>query len=161
MEGPTATTADPYDDEGRRYRAVAIVAFAVYLVVLLALTFAPIGADNELGKRINLEPFATIQSALRHGPGSGVFRLMILNVVAFAPLGLLLPMVASWARGLVVVFVVALSLSAAIELGQLAVSQYVGYAYRSADVDDVILNVLGALVGYFLFAAGRFVTRWR
>lgn len=159
MDRPTATTADPYDDEGQGFRTAAFVAFALYLIVLIALTFAPFGSDNDLGKRINLEPFATIRSALRHGSGSGVFRLMVLNIAAFVPLGLLLPVVASRARGLVVVFLLALSLSVAIELGQLAVSQYVGYAYRSTDVDDVILNVLGAVIGYVVFVCLKFLSR--
>jgi len=47
----------------------------------------------------------------------------------------------------------ALTLSAAIELGQLAISLWLGYAYRSTDVDDVILNTIGAVLGFMAFVA--------
>lgn len=55
----------------------------------------------------------------------------------------------------VVVVIGAVGLSAAIELGQLAISMWLGYAYRSTDVDDIILNTLGAVVGYTAFVAIR------
>jgi glycopeptide antibiotics resistance protein len=34
---------------------------------------------------------------------------------------------------------------------QLAISLAVGHAYRTADIDDVVLNVAGALLGYVAF----------
>jgi glycopeptide antibiotics resistance protein len=48
-----------------------------------------------------------------------------------------------------------LTLSASVELSQLAVSLLLGYWYRMSDVDDVLLNVAGVLLGYGLFAAAR------
>ena len=51
-------------------------------------------------------------------------------------------------RSFALVFVAALVLSFAIEPGQLAVSIALGFAYRQADIDDVIVNVCGAVVGY-------------
>ncbi len=124
---------------------------AAYLLVLGALVFLPFGGVMDLSDRLNLEPFATIDRALELGPRSVSFRLMIGNIAAFVPFGILLPLVVStrWSAALVVIG--ALWLSAAIELGQLAISYWIGFAYRSTDVDDVILNVLGAAVGYVLF----------
>jgi glycopeptide antibiotics resistance protein len=122
-----------------------------YLVVLGLLVFLPFGRAMDLGDRLNLDPLATIERALELGPRSPSFRLMIGNIAAFVPFGLLLPLASRSLRSPIVVLVCAIALSAAIELGQLAVSVGLGYAYRSTDVDDVILNVLGALVGYVLF----------
>jgi glycopeptide antibiotics resistance protein len=151
---------EPVDDGGQAWRSGGYLAFALYLLVLLVLTFAPFGAGSEIVDRINVEPFATIRSALRHGSGSVVFRLMLGNIAAFLPLGLLLPRVAPRAaRSIAVVLVLAVALSSAIEVGQLAVSQALGYAYRSTDVDDIILNVLGALIGYVLLVTLRFLSR--
>jgi glycopeptide antibiotics resistance protein len=126
---------------------------AAYLLVLGLLVFLPFGRGMDLGDRLNLEPFATIDRALELGPRSPSFRLMIGNIAAFVPLGILLPMVfrSRWSFALVVVG--AVGLSAAIELGQLAISVWLGFAYRSTDIDDVILNSLGAVVGYVAFAA--------
>ena len=122
-----------------------------YLLCLGVLVFAPFGRPMDLGDRLNLEPFATIERALRH-PGSLSFRLLIGNIAAFLPLGFLVPLAFRTAWPLLLVVVGALGLSLAIELGQLAISVGLGYAYRSTDIDDVFLNVVGALVGYSALA---------
>ncbi len=145
-----------YGDNGRGIRASTLMAFALYMAVLIGLTFAPFGRGLDLGDRLNLDPFATIERAFELGPRSLSFRLMIANIVAFVPLGILLPILfRRWT--LAIVLVGAVGLSAAIEVGQLAVSTWLGFAYRSTDIDDVILNSLGALIGYGGFAAVRTV----
>lgn len=121
---------------------------AVYLIVLAALVFLPFGRGMDLGDRLNLAPFATIDRALELGPRSLSFRLLIANIAAFVPLGILLPLVIRTRWSAAVVVIGAFGLSAAIELGQLAISLALGFAYRSTDVDDVILNLLGAVLGY-------------
>jgi glycopeptide antibiotics resistance protein len=120
-----------------------------YLLVLGALVFLPFGRGMDLGDRLNLHPFVTIERALELGPRSLSFRLMLGNIAAFVPLGILIPLLARfrWWSGLAVL-AAATVLSTGIEAGQLAISNYLGYAYRSTDVDDVILNVLGAILGY-------------
>jgi glycopeptide antibiotics resistance protein len=129
-----------------------------YLGVLGLLVFLPSGRGMDIGDRLNLDPFATIDRALQLGPRSGSFRLMIGNVAAFVPFGLLLPLAFRWA-GLVMTLLATIVLSVAIELGQLGGSLALGYAYRSTDVDDVILNVTGGMAGFvvialLIFAAG-------
>jgi len=42
-------------------------------------------------------------------------------------------------------------LSTAIELGQLGLSELYAFPIRIADVDDVILNTAGVLIGYALW----------
>lgn len=128
---------------------------AVHLLVLGALVFLPFGRGMDLGDRLNLEPFATIDRALELGPRSLSFRLVLGNVLAFVPLGILLPLILRTRWSAVVVLLGAVSLSAAIELGELAISYWIGFAYRSTDVDDVILNVVGAVLGYVAFLALR------
>lgn len=128
---------------------------AIYLLVLGTLVFLPFGRGMDLGDRLNLEPFATIERALELGPRSLSFTLLLSNIAAFVPLGILLPMVFRNRWSLAVVVIGAVGLSAAIELGQLAISVWLGFAYRSTDVDDVILNVLGAILGYVSFLALR------
>jgi len=48
------------------------------------------------------------------------------------------------------------AVSLTIELTQLAYSLYVGYVLRSFDVDDLMLNTLGVLAAYLIFALLRF-----
>lgn len=130
--------------------AVLLVA---YFGVLALLVFLPFGRGMDLGDRLNLELFATIDRALELGSRSPSFRLMLGNIAAFIPFGILLPMIVRTRWSFAFVAIAALGLSAAIELGQLAISVWLGYAYRSTDIDDIILNTLGALVGYLGFVA--------
>lgn len=37
-----------------------------------------------------------------------------------------------------------------LELGQLISALYAGYTFRVVDIDDVIMNLLGTLIGYFM-----------
>ncbi len=138
---------------------LGLVALAAYLVVLLGLTLQPSTFDADSALRFNFRPFASIGPALRLGPESFAFRQVVGNIVAFIPLGLLLPLASSrlaWAW----VPLAGLALSVTIEACQLAISLAVGYGYRAADVDDVILNATGVLIGYSAFVAGRTAFRF-
>ena len=147
-----------------RIDRVALLLLLAYLALLAVLTLRPVGADVDSNLRINLKPFATIGPALRHGPGSFVFATLVGNLLAFAPLGLLLP--AAFRRiNWFAVIAAGLALSVAIESAQLGLSLYLGFGYRAADVDDVIVNVAGTIVGLTLFGvaslAGTMVRRLR
>jgi glycopeptide antibiotics resistance protein len=62
------------------------------------------------------------------------------------PLGFLVPFISERARQLIVVLIVAFSISVSFELIQ------VFTLLGTGDIDDVILNMLGAAVGYGIFA---------
>jgi glycopeptide antibiotics resistance protein len=132
---------------------VATQLLLAYLAVLLALTFLPLdGLANGMPVELRLRAFATIKYAIRLGPDFRPFWVLIGNVLAFVPLGVLLPLASRrWSAPLVIA--AGLALSVAIEVGQYAISASVGYAYRQADIDDVIANVLGVAIGYLIFAA--------
>ena len=132
--------------------------FVAYLVVLLLLTFLPLdGLDNGQPVDLRLGLFRTINFAFRRGLESHQFIILMGNVAAFVPLGMFVPLLLGRAS-IVRVFLIALALSTAIELGQLAVSIAVDYAYRTADVDDVLTNVFGALIGFVTFTLYQWVS---
>jgi glycopeptide antibiotics resistance protein len=94
---------------------------------------------------LNPVPFHTLARATRSG-GSGM-ALAVGNVIAYLPLGIVLGLLDSRARvGRVVA--IALLVSGGVELLQLSLSLVVGFPYRAADIDDVLLNVLGVVAGY-------------
>ena len=76
-------------------------------------------------------------------------------MVTLVPFGFLLPFaaphIAPWPR----IAVAALAFPVAIELAQLAVSLLLGYSYRVTEVDDVLLNFAGVLLGFTLYVALR------
>jgi len=90
---------------------------AAYLVVLVALTFFPFeGLSGGDPVDLRLQAFRTINFALREGIGSREFAVLIGNVAAFVPLGVLLPQVLR-RKSVLLVLVIALALSLAIEVG--------------------------------------------
>jgi glycopeptide antibiotics resistance protein len=122
-----------------------------YLAVLLALTFLPLdGLDRSTPVEVRLHAFATIKYALRLGITSGQFWVLIGNVVAFVPFGFLLPLAIRRSNPFVVI-AAGIALSFGIELGQLAISIALRFGYRAADIDDVIVNVVGLALGYAIF----------
>jgi glycopeptide antibiotics resistance protein len=141
-------------------RAAAVAVGVVYLAALLALTFLPFGAQGQPGSLdLRLVPLQTIRGALRLGPGSYEYGVLIGNLLAFVPVGLLVPILTR-TRSVVLAIGAGFLLSVLIELGQLAISVALGYAYRSADVDDVLVNTLGAAVGYAIFYSVDTLASW-
>jgi len=139
-------TRDRHDRVAWLVRLAALV----YATLLIALTFLPLGEYPYPPH--NPYPFATIGQLFgSDGLNQSVLYLIIGNVAAFVPVGVLAPLLAPRYRSWPFALAVGLVVSVAIELGQLGLSLWVGYTYRRSDVDDVILNVAGALLGYVLW----------
>lgn len=137
----------------RRHYAswTSVVIFGIYLLVL-AWT---VTAGGESGKgAVNLVPVETMVEAFQFNNVRQYIQY-ILNIVLFVPLGLLLPLVwkhsARWHR----IALIAFCVSAIIELSQLLPG-----AARSFDVDDLICNTLGGLVGFALYVVIRKIRNW-
>jgi glycopeptide antibiotics resistance protein len=127
-------------------RTGAAILMVLYLAVFFGLT---LGGLYQANPRPNFEPFRTIRQDLELGGSEFVINVLG-NLAAGLPMGLLLPSLlgrrCSWAK----VAGLALAVSLLIESLQ-GIS-----GRRVADVDDLILNTSGALLGYgFLLAAGR------
>lgn len=127
----------------------------MYAAWAAGLLFEPIAraADPYLvasaGHWINLIPFATIVAQV--GSPSGSARVQLIgNVGLLLPLGLIGPIVMPSLRRAPRFALAVLGGSAAIELAQL-IGTSVGLIDRSVDIDDVILNVSGALLGWLLW----------
>ncbi len=114
--------------------------FMTYLLVLFRLvTSQDISALNST----NLIPFKEI---LRYDVGTNEFnRQVIGNILLFVPFGYFM---SNYCRikGLGTITIVSLLTSLVIE----TVQHFIG---RSFDVDDIILNVLGGIVGFLLYIA--------
>lgn len=150
-----------------RWTSLVRLVFAVYLVVLIGLLFTPfpfppwtrLPEESLDGYRpwpfpwVNIVPFETISGAFRYGLDWQPGRVLLGNVLAFAPLGVFLPLLWPRWRSLVSVVAAGLAISLALEAVQLGLSLLIGAPYRVADIDDVIINVLGVALGYGLYRA--------
>jgi glycopeptide antibiotics resistance protein len=101
----------------------------------------------------NLIPFATIRIYLANLDTPFWQSQAVGNVLLLLPVGLFGPLALPWLGRWWRVLLVAALFSTCIELAQLAIPD------RSADVDDVMLNALGALLGYFLLRVFRLQPR--
>ena len=98
----------------------------------------------------NFTPFHTIRLYLRHWNWLGRISVenLIYNILAFVPYGVLLPLIRR-DNGFFFTFLTGTLLSAAIEYFQLVTLLGV------FDVDDIILNSFGVLLGYILYRIFR------
>jgi glycopeptide antibiotics resistance protein len=119
-------------------RNFVLLLLVCYVVLLFDLALLQFPSANP---RPNFLPLHSIIGDLGHGGRDFVVNFLG-NLVAFLPIGLIPALVrprstAAWHVGLF-----CLTLSALIELLQYASGR------RVADVDDLILNTLGGLLGY-------------
>ncbi len=133
-------------------RELALAVFGLYLFGLLSQTltlqarpldWAAAMQRWQEGYGVNRVPFATIRAMVQHG-GTGQKLINLAgNVLIFLPLGGLPPLLWRRWRHLWAALLVSAATSCGIEFLQL-------FLARSVDIDDVILNVLGGLMGYLL-----------
>ena len=136
---------------GRRsYRRRAMwVLLIYYLAILSVLLFFGVlfYLDRVWGGPVNLKPFYTIRNFLVHyrrtGSLSSLFNLLG-NIAILVPLGVLLPVMFRSMRR----FWIFLPLVAGIAVG----IEYLQWCTATgiADVDDSVLNFIGAAAGYFV-----------
>ena len=137
---------------------LGIIGLAVYVPFVVGLTLGgiPLGrwsiGDTDWRAWANLVPLRTIGAQVSAGLDSGM-RQLVGNLLLLVPFGFLLPMAnprfTQFRRTLL-----AVSLGAvAIEVCQLAISLLVSFPYRALDVDDVLLNTLGGVLGWVLWKA--------
>ena len=124
-------------------REVVMLCFFIFLVHLFVQTFIVNSGVNE----INLIPFAVIiQQIYALSFNEYTFRIFILNVIGnvmiFAPIGILAPYL--FKTDLKHTAMSGFLISLTIEGGQLPLP-------RTSDVDDLILNTTGAMVGYGIY----------
>ncbi|WP_078912543.1 VanZ family protein [Streptomyces sp. NRRL S-646] len=125
-----------------------MVAFAV---VLARLTLEPSPASVSMA-HTNLHPGSTLRAYLDQPALRDAVKQIGGNVLLGVPFGILVPVVAPRARGLLRVLLLTAVVMLLVEFAQGALVEG-----RAFDIDDVILNTTGALVGYVLL--GRRLSR--
>jgi glycopeptide antibiotics resistance protein len=138
-----------WHQQGRLSAARAAIALVgcVYGAGIVANTVFPIYLDKPVGNAawdssLNLVPLAGYEASDA-----------IMNIVVFAPLGIVVALLvaeASWWR----VLGVAATLSLTIEATQLVTAHLLG-AGHVADINDLTFNVVGAAIGFGCYRALR------
>lgn len=137
-----------------------LLTLVAYLVVVAAATIVPLQSAAVSGARaVSLIPgFSTI-GCYRRLTGTPVevviCDLQVLgNIALFIPMGILVPIVSPRFASFRWMLLIGLVMSVSIECIQYFQQSF--GALRNADIDDVILNTVGVLIGYGLFR----LTQW-
>ncbi|AOL97840.1 VanZ family protein [Bacillus subtilis] len=144
------------------HKHIVIFCLLVYFFNLISVTLFPIPIDTVLIKDMrddtyipfvsgnNFIPFYFFVDIYHEGLQPYVIRSIGGNLILLMPVGLLFPLLFN-KLNVKRILLTGFFISLFIELIQLSFSVYIGTIYRSFDVDDLILNTLGTLIGYWFF----------
>ncbi|MFF7844736.1 VanZ family protein [Streptomyces ossamyceticus] len=124
--------------------ALAFAAMVAFGAVLAGLTLQPSPASEAL-THSNLRPGSSLELYWHHPSPRDAVKQLGGNVLLGVPFGILLPVLAPGTRGLLRVPALTALMMLLVELVQGAL-----VTGRAFDIDDVILNTTGALLGYLL-----------
>lgn len=120
------------------YKEVFGLIFVIYILLLFGMLTA---ADTNTYHGMNLKPFTEIT---RYPFGSRLFNINVFgNILIFVPFGIFISSYLN-SKKVYLVFLISLITSCAVESVQLNIG-------RSFDIDDIILNVFGAVLGFALY----------
>lgn len=134
-------------------KVIRILSWCIFVVYLVALVYF-LFFSEQLGRvpsdeyKYSLVPFKEIRRYIFywHAIGSYYVLLNLLgNVVCFVPFGFVLPVISRNQRKFWKILLLSFLTSLLVELIQLV------YKVGSCDVDDMLLNTLGGIIGYVLF----------
>lgn len=132
-----------------RLKTVSVFSFFLYLGLVIYVTlfawnygasFGPVGPG---GRNYNLIPFRSIYRIAVFSPSIiDPIRILVGNIILFIPFGFLAPIVIKKLRkSLLTITILGMFLSMTIEMSQFL------FTHRVSNIDDVILNTLGAFIG--------------
>ncbi|WKY46831.1 VanZ family protein [Eubacteriaceae bacterium ES3] len=156
--------------KNNRARFMIKLVFFAYLIGLFMMTLLPDSSNITYETTYNLVPITSIDNFFYDIVENGIINWDYLatnptdikeiimnvftssfinlfgNILLFVPLGLLYPLSRKKKVGFLEIFLVCLGTTALIE-----VIQFLFLTSRRADIDDIILNLIGGLIGYLIY----------
>ena len=126
---------------------IGLIIFSISIVIVFSLTgISPTsGLHTDIRiDEINLVPFASIAVTLKGMEPVYILINILGNILMFAPLGFLIPLLFPNYRSFKKTVLVGFLTSLLIECTQL-------FLIRGTDIDDLLLNTLGAMLGYLVY----------
>ncbi|WP_400245110.1 VanZ family protein [Niallia sp. JL1B1071] len=126
--------------------------FFLYMLTVIYVTLEPFHftPPSLTDGKMNLIPYVQILYQYKYKPPFFWMLYTLGNILLFIPFGLLLPFLYKKRLRAFVILGLAILCSLSIEI-----IQFFFTVDRAADIDDFILNIFGAMVGYFLFLIMR------
>lgn len=121
----------------------SLIVYMVSLIYITIFSYQPNSSILERNYFLNIKPFNWL-SNITDVEKSFIIRQIIYNIFLFIPYGLLLPAAVEKLRKCSRIIIVVMITTISIEV----IQYFIG---RSADIDDIIMNLLGGILGYCLF----------
>ncbi|WP_102273441.1 VanZ family protein [Cytobacillus massiliigabonensis] len=126
-------------------QAVLLTSFAIYFLCMIHLVFFPI--EVNIGKYANLTPW---YKSINFIPILTIdITTFLLNVIMMLPFGMYLPLLNKKYHSIKKAAYIGFLVSLTFEIIQLLIRVTLGNG-RSTDINDLIANTLGAVVGFLL-----------
>ena len=134
----------------QRIRIISWILFGIYLIMMVYFLFfsEQMGRVPRYTYQYNLHPFAEIKRYLYYAGRVGTVLVLLNllgNIICFIPYGFVIPVLSVRCRSFGKILLLSFLASLLVESIQL-VSKL-----GSFDVDDIMLNTLGCILGYVLF----------
>ena len=134
-----------------------VVMFQVYLALLISVTLFPLRiSDIKVNLLVNFIPIVnSVKDLMMTINSMGFFMVkfwiinILGNIILLAPLAFIMPIISKKFRSLKSIVILCFCTSLFIEFLQF-LSLFIGNL-RSVDIDDVLLNTLGAFIGFGAF----------
>lgn len=144
-------------------REILLGLFSMYFIGLLSQTIIPVWKYGFFNGKFFLDVFINNKKSINLIPFHTMYQYIftfnknvdswnqvsILNLAAnatlFIPFGFFIPILFKSLKSIKKIIIMGFLTSCIIEI----IQYFIG---RSADIDDVILNVIGVVIGYFIFA---------
>ena len=140
---------------GKIFKNIMYCIFLIYIVFLLKIVIFKYYSiadvlnlkSDSMFRSLNIVPFQTVKDFINSGGENFLwaFSNILGNIAIFMPLGYLLPLLFLKINNIYKVLSISLCLSITFEILQYTL--YLG----SADIDDIILNTLGGIIGYGVY----------
>jgi len=142
-----------------KFRFLGLVLFILYILILCYVLFFAEGFGRGMaveGHGYNTVPFNEIRRYINNFDRLGMISVINVggNILAFMPFGFFRPVISRKKSGFFKTLIEGCLLSCIVEVIQLTTN--VG----SFDVDDIILNTVGVVLGYIVFALFKIII-WR
>ncbi len=150
-----------------KFRTLIVYSFILYLLCIYFLVILPLPNKSDvtgpLSKMVRLVPFSFVSDFIREtsfewGDIGSIFKALkepcfytvFYNLLMTVPFGMYLRYY--FKKDLKETFFLSLGLSLFFEITQLTGLYFIyPYPYRIFDIDDIIINTLGGILGYYIF----------
>lgn len=126
------------------YREFTKLVFFMYFLAIFSYTFFPMHIRPESIFIINFVPIEETISMFSNNVNLGIYNVLG-NTLMFVPLGIFIPLLFKKRDNIISIIFYGFTGSLFIEINQLMTGG------RTADIDDVIFNTVGALLGYIIY----------